>query len=62
MDNGNLLLSEKVITDGEYTEQEMASVVQGRFWIFPTGRHQAIEQSWCQDELMETEESYQVVQ
>lgn len=29
--HGNMLLSEKVITDDKYTEQEIASMVHGRF-------------------------------
>lgn len=29
--HGNMLLSETVITDDKYTEQEIASMVQGRF-------------------------------
>lgn len=60
--HGNMLLSEKVITDDKYTKQEIASMVQGRFWIFTNGRHQAIEQRCWQDELVEIKESYQMVQ
>ena len=44
--HGNMLPSEKVITDDKYTEQEIGSMVQGRFSIFTNGRHQAIEQRW----------------
>lgn len=40
-----MLLSEKVITGDKYTEQEIASTVQGRFCIFTNGRHQAVAQS-----------------
>lgn len=57
-----ICLSEKVITDDKYMEQEIASTVQGRFWIFTNGRHQAIEQRCWQDALVEIIESYQAVQ